>query len=509
MNPEGASNCEACFTALPKMTSCPTCQASVPEDAFFCSQCGAAMPGGGTSHSANPEVAPTYVVHPSLGENAPGLANPGFEYPSGLPPTNVVTPNVPSSNLPPTNVVAPGGVPSGGPEIPPPIPAYPSIGSELPPTNVVSPLSGPEGALPPTYVAPPSDPGVAATPSGVAPTEFSGVDWSASSPELPAPPNLLEEFGHTEPPLIPPTIPPQPVESYDWHSSPPPIPANQPNPNQWGTPPEAFVSDPFTPAEPSASPQAFAPEPFASPELFPVQSFPDQELATPPLAPPEPVTPESMTPQAFMPESAPLPIPEPAPPAWPGVEESQASTEASGWENEGLPAIELTPLNTPEVPTPMATAPPPPAPETTPLPAAAPPPQGVSGPERTIFQAPAGVAGAGMTVIQRPTARLLHVRTNTSLELPSHLTLIHVGKPNDRTPPDVDVSGFADSEVVSRVHANIRVEADGYYVEDLGSANGTYINNTSLRPGDRYRLRPGDRVSLGREDKVSFIFQTG
>jgi pSer/pThr/pTyr-binding forkhead associated (FHA) protein len=114
-----------------------------------------------------------------------------------------------------------------------------------------------------------------------------------------------------------------------------------------------------------------------------------------------------------------------------------------------------------------------------------------------------------MTVIQRPTARLLHVRTNTSLELPSHLTLIHVGKPNDRTPPDVDVSGFADSEVVSRVHANIRVEADGYYVEDLGSANGTYINNTSLRPGDRYRLRPGDRVSLGREDKVSFIFQTG
>ena len=111
------------------------------------------------------------------------------------------------------------------------------------------------------------------------------------------------------------------------------------------------------------------------------------------------------------------------------------------------------------------------------------------------------------TQIQTQTAQLLHIQTNTVLELASHLSVIHIGKPNDRIPPDIDVSGFADSEIVSRVHADIRVEGDAYYVEDVGSSNGTYINNISLPSGNRHRLRPGDRIALGKGDKVSFLFQ--
>jgi pSer/pThr/pTyr-binding forkhead associated (FHA) protein len=93
------------------------------------------------------------------------------------------------------------------------------------------------------------------------------------------------------------------------------------------------------------------------------------------------------------------------------------------------------------------------------------------------------------------------------LELPSHLSVIHIGKPNDRIPPDIDVSGFADAEIVSRVHADIRVEGDAYYIEDTGSSNGTYINNMALPAGNRHRLRSGDRIALGKGDKVSFLFQ--
>lgn len=113
------------------------------------------------------------------------------------------------------------------------------------------------------------------------------------------------------------------------------------------------------------------------------------------------------------------------------------------------------------------------------------------------------------TQIQQPTACLMHVRTETSLSIPVHLHVVHIGKPNDRVPPDIDVSGFPDSDVVSRVHADLRLEAEGYYIEDAGSSNGTYVNNQALRTGDRYRLRTGDRISLGKEDKVSFIFQAG
>ncbi|NEN92513.1 MAG: FHA domain-containing protein [Okeania sp. SIO3H1] len=111
------------------------------------------------------------------------------------------------------------------------------------------------------------------------------------------------------------------------------------------------------------------------------------------------------------------------------------------------------------------------------------------------------------TQLQKQSAKLLHIRTDTDIELPVNLSVIHIGKPNDRVPPDIDVSGFPDSEVVSRSHADIRIEGDSYYIEDIGSSNGTYVNNTSLTRGNRHKLRPGDRISLGKGDLVSFLFQ--
>jgi len=120
--------------------------------------------------------------------------------------------------------------------------------------------------------------------------------------------------------------------------------------------------------------------------------------------------------------------------------------------------------------------------------------------------APSSVYPAS-TQLQQQSVILLHIRTNTQIELPTNLPVIHVGKPNDRVPPDIDVSGFPDAEVVSRIHADIRVEGDSYYIEDAGSSNGTYINNTPLAKGNRHRLRQGDRVSLGKGDLVSFLFK--
>ena len=111
------------------------------------------------------------------------------------------------------------------------------------------------------------------------------------------------------------------------------------------------------------------------------------------------------------------------------------------------------------------------------------------------------------TQLQQQTAKLLHVQTNTLVDLPSNLSVIHIGKPNDRIPPDVDVAGFPSSEIVSRIHADIRVEGGAHYIEDVGSSNGTYINNMALPPGNRHRLRAGDRIALGKGDLVTFLFQ--
>jgi pSer/pThr/pTyr-binding forkhead associated (FHA) protein len=111
------------------------------------------------------------------------------------------------------------------------------------------------------------------------------------------------------------------------------------------------------------------------------------------------------------------------------------------------------------------------------------------------------------TQLQQITALLIHIQSDRQIELPQNLSVIHIGKTNDRIPPDIDISGFPNSEVVSRIHADIRIEGDAYYIEDAGSSNGTYVNNLPLLPGNRHRLRPGDRVGLGKGDLVTFLFQ--
>lgn len=125
---------------------------------------------------------------------------------------------------------------------------------------------------------------------------------------------------------------------------------------------------------------------------------------------------------------------------------------------------------------------------------------------KTVAPMAPGFANEPRTQLQQQRAQLLHVQTNVSIELPQTVPVIHIGKPNDRIPPDVDVSGFPNSEIVSRIHADIRVEGDAFYIEDVGSSNGTYINNAPLPLGNRHRLRTGDRIALGKGDKVSFLF---
>ncbi|MBD2307181.1 FHA domain-containing protein [Chroococcidiopsis sp. FACHB-1243] len=169
----------------------------------------------------------------------------------------------------------------------------------------------------------------------------------------------------------------------------------------------------------------------------------------------------------------------------------------------------IAPAPTPE-PEPIAESrksssinpPPPPAPFTPPTPP--PPPPAVSQPTPMPAMP---VVSSSKTQLQQQIAKLFHVQTNTLIELPPTLSVVHIGKPNDRIPPDVDVAGFPNSEIVSRIHADIRIEGDAYYIEDVGSSNGTYINNMPLLPGNRHRLRMGDRIALGKGDLVTFLFQ--
>lgn len=65
--------------------------------------------------------------------------------------------------------------------------------------------------------------------------------------------------------------------------------------------------------------------------------------------------------------------------------------------------------------------------------------------------------------------------------------------------PEVDLSRFdAYDAGISRMHAELRVEHDGFYVVDLESANGTIVNGQRIPPQEPEPVQHGDIIQLGR-----------
>ncbi len=105
------------------------------------------------------------------------------------------------------------------------------------------------------------------------------------------------------------------------------------------------------------------------------------------------------------------------------------------------------------------------------------------------------------------TASLLHLQSEFRISLNMRQPVIHIGKPNQTVKPDINLSAFSHAEVVSRIHADIRIENDHYFIEDKGSCNGTFLNNMRIYPGEKKPLTPGDKITLGKGNLVSFIFE--
>ncbi len=65
--------------------------------------------------------------------------------------------------------------------------------------------------------------------------------------------------------------------------------------------------------------------------------------------------------------------------------------------------------------------------------------------------------------------------------------------------PDVDLDADDPEAKVSRRHARITVREGQYFVEDLGSTNGTFVNRGKrLLPGVRQILNDGDEIIVGK-----------
>ena len=56
------------------------------------------------------------------------------------------------------------------------------------------------------------------------------------------------------------------------------------------------------------------------------------------------------------------------------------------------------------------------------------------------------------------------------------------------------------NKMISRVHCKVLCKQDQYYIEDLQSANGTYINNVRLQPEIATKIKHGDIVRLANSN---------
>lgn len=120
----------------------------------------------------------------------------------------------------------------------------------------------------------------------------------------------------------------------------------------------------------------------------------------------------------------------------------------------------------------------------------------------------AAVGASAMLHTSRPTAKLVVAGTtelDASFILQKESNLLGRTDPHSNIFPEIDLSRFDPETKVSRRHARIWLEGETYLVEDLGSVNGTVINDSvRLAPRQPRVLDSGDKLRVG-ETTLHFL----
>jgi len=125
--------------------------------------------------------------------------------------------------------------------------------------------------------------------------------------------------------------------------------------------------------------------------------------------------------------------------------------------------------------------------------------------------APAVPAGHSITMqlslhqeIEGP--RLFIATSGVALPVPGDDEVL-VGRtdPTQSSSPDINLEPYGGGSAgVSRHHSRLLHRPDGWYVEDLRSTNGTYLNEVRLLPSRPVRVRSGDLLRFGQ---MTLVFE--
>lgn len=71
--------------------------------------------------------------------------------------------------------------------------------------------------------------------------------------------------------------------------------------------------------------------------------------------------------------------------------------------------------------------------------------------------------------------------------------------PKRKVNPTIDLTEERGAQLgVSRLHAEINYQKGRYYLKDMGSSNGTWVNNSKLVPYQPHPIDTGDQIRLGQ-----------
>ena len=90
--------------------------------------------------------------------------------------------------------------------------------------------------------------------------------------------------------------------------------------------------------------------------------------------------------------------------------------------------------------------------------------------------------------------KLLSLSDKSDIEITNYPFII--GKLNARA------DYIFDDKLISRMHLKIYKEGEEFFLEDMNSKNGTYVNEIQLNPYEKRKIEIGDKITIAKYEFI-------
>jgi len=83
-----------------------------------------------------------------------------------------------------------------------------------------------------------------------------------------------------------------------------------------------------------------------------------------------------------------------------------------------------------------------------------------------------------------------------------------IGRSTKNKPVDIDLAALDINKLVSRIHASIQQSRGQFFIQDLHSRNGTWLDGKEVTPEAKIPLKSGMKISFGPEERgLKMVFR--